>query len=169
MSWQRPLGIDPGGKGALVVYDKATDALLGAWDMPTIEERYGRALRKRLDRKALAALVRMIRDLYDVDGSVVEKVGGQPGQGSGFQFGDITGSMIQCLVDHDIEYEQITPGMWKKSMGLTNDKKTSTDLALKVFAAQKDMLYTKHKTQSKLLLRTDRCEAALLAKWGALR
>lgn len=153
-------GIDPGATGAVALYDEAAGRLLVV-DMPAIVEEVGKSKRRRVDPVGLGDLLDMARDVYGVEDWLVEQVGGMPGQGSGFQFGFGAGLIHMGLVDRGARFRKVTPGMWKKQLGVPKDKREA--------AARADVLFPAHRAQfrnDRGTVRPDRAEAALLAMWG---
>lgn len=66
---------------------------------------------------------------------MVENVHAMPGQGvtSMFNFGKNFGFIQGALSSQFIQYELVSPQKWKREFGVTNDKNTSIDCAIRLF------------------------------------
>lgn len=105
------IGIDPGKNGGI------------AWIKDS-----GKAEAERLNIEKLASRLRVLT----ANGSrptvcYLEKVHSMPKQGvsSTFSFGMNYGIIIGHLMALGVNYELVTPPVWKKAMGVTADKRTS--------------------------------------------
>ena len=64
--------------------------------------------------------------------TVIEKVGGYVGGSGGnigsamFRFGESSGALKAFLIAAGIPYEEVTPGVWQKGVGVTCRKKTES-------------------------------------------
>jgi crossover junction endodeoxyribonuclease RuvC len=150
------LGIDPGKSGALALYDPATGAL-EVEDVPTLQI----GSKRTLDHYALARTV----DNWARHNPVVylELVGSMPGEGhaGAFDFGRTSGLLCGVCAAHFLRIEWVTPGVWKRALGVKGDKDVSRQRA--------SALLPRH---SGLWLRKKddgRAEAALIAYYGAGR
>ena len=140
------LGIDPGSvSGAwAAIY---ADGKMVCGDLPVVDRTINPA-----------ELARLIRSL-NPDRAIVEQVGARPGQGvsSMFAFGRGYGCILGVLGACEVPVTMVTPGRWKKAMGLDSDKEKSRSLAIRTwphsgsFARKKD---------------AGRAEAGLIALWG---
>lgn len=151
------LGIDPGFNGAVAAISVGAPRTVTLHDMPVSTSLTGK---KNIDTKALAALLEMYAGTTAL--AVLERVGAAPGQGvsSMFRFGQGFGQIQGILAAFKIRTLEPMPSVWKPSMGLSDDKRASLELAkatfpdwAKCFSRQKD---------------DGRAEAALLA-WFGLR
>lgn len=177
------VGVDPGGKGALALYRPNAEPLppppgldvqplpmpkLMVWDMPMREEQTTKnAFKSVLDLTALHKLAALLVDSYGAQRVVIEKVGGMPGQGSGFTFGWNTGVVHMAFIACGVTPEIVSPGTWKKDAQVPADKKLAVNCADATFPDYVSEFRRPHATQKgKLVVRPDRAEAALLAWWG---
>jgi crossover junction endodeoxyribonuclease RuvC len=145
------LGVDPGQGGALAILDSA-GAFQCVADLPTISDKSltwidGAQLRATL-RNAIGG--RPCR-------AIVERVSSMPKQGvaSSFAFGVAFGSILSVLQAMELPLVLVTPAVWKRSLGLTADKRASLHRARLLFPAA-DLRLAKH---------DGRAEALLLAHW----
>lgn len=158
---ERPLilGIDPGYKGALALYDVCAGALIEVMDMP-INSYMGPDGRQKTEIKMmdLALFLDLNRDL--IRGAIIEEVGAQPKDGkvSAFNFGKSTGILHGVIAANMIPIFSIRPAVWKTNMGLSADKNLSIQKA-KVLFPNHTTLFLRKKDDG-------RAEAALLAKYG---
>lgn len=150
------VGIDPGMKGAIALLDGSR---LVIHDMPVIPAPTGKTV---LELDSLGKILRP-----DVDAicpercfAVLEKVSPRPGEGvsSSFRFGQGYGSIEMALVGHGWERNYVTPTVWKKYFGLSQDKGASRALAIQRFPAHADLF--------KRVKDDGRAEAALLTLYA---
>lgn len=181
------VGVDPGGKGALALYRPNAEPItlqppagsglepttmqnpkLIVWDMPTREVQVTKnKFKTELDLDALHKLAALLVDSYGAQRVVIEKVGGMPGQGSGFTFGWNCGVVHMAFISCGITPEIVSPGQWKKDAQVPADKKEAVKCADATFPDYVGEFRRPHATQKgKLVVRPDRAEAALLAWWG---
>ena len=113
------IGIDPGKNGGI------------AWIKDS-----GKAEAERLNIEKLASRLRVLT----ANGSrptvcYLEKVHSMPKQGvsSTFSFGMNYGIIIGHLMALGVNYELVTPSVWKKAMGVTADKRTSIKRCKELF------------------------------------
>jgi crossover junction endodeoxyribonuclease RuvC len=146
------IGFDPGLTGALgiVSADGAHELVI---DLPIVRDRSlawvdGSALQSTL-LEAIGG--RQTR-------AVVERVSAMPRQGiaSAFLFGVGFGSILSVLQALHIPLEFVTPGVWKKSFGLSKDKHASLHKARLMFPTA-ELHLAKH---------DGRAEALLIAEFG---
>jgi hypothetical protein len=149
------MGIDPGQKGYIVVYD-------------TSKRQYYK------EPLASETLVDFLEQFAHLDCmAVIEKVGAMPGQGrtSIFTFGYNAGRVVGILEAMGIPYTHVTPQKWQKEMWDSNDKIT--------IAGKVDNKRTSHQAAKRLhpnmsFKRTDKCktfddnmvDATLLCDYG---
>ena len=143
------LGIDPGFKGALAFLDTST-RLVAAHAMPTEKRSNGKTY---LDAPATARLI----ESTGPDEAWIEDVYSSPQMGvtSAFSFGEGKGVLVGVLAALRVPVRLVAPSVWKGKMGLTSDKDSTKRFARALFA--KSTLSTEGK-----------CEAALIAQYGAL-
>lgn len=111
-------GIDPGTTGAIAWVGDDGSVIVA--DLPMIEVRVGKTLRKRLNVPAL-------RDMIDARRPVaayVEEVATRPGEGAvgAFSFGRGFGQIEGLLAGLSIAVAHVKPQSWKRGMGITGDK-----------------------------------------------
>lgn len=177
------VGVDPGGKGALALFRPNAAPLppppgldvtpapmpkLIVWDMPTRDVQVTKnKFKTELDLAGLHKLALLLVDSYGAQRIVIEKVGGMPGQGSGFTFGWNCGVVHMAFISAGITPEIVSPGQWKKDAQVPADKKEAVKCADATFEGYESEFRRPHATQKgKQVVRPDRAEAALLAWWG---
>jgi crossover junction endodeoxyribonuclease RuvC len=124
------IGIDPGVKGAYAVYmNQAVDC----HDLPTLTIKVNKSEKVQLD---LHRLYQMLK-CYEVFSPhvVIEQVNAMPKQGitSAFNFGFTNGALHSMIVCLGYPLSTITPGVWKRAMGIASieDKADRKDAARK--------------------------------------
>lgn len=145
------IGIDPGVTGALALLD-TNGVLLDAQDMPN--DNNGRVTIPL----ACSIIGQWCNDFY-VQCAVVEHVGSMPGQGvsTTFKFGRATGVAETLPLLFSLPVHLITPAVWKRHLGLTKDKDSSRQLAIRLWPTMATTVFrTKASGQA-------RADAALLA------
>jgi crossover junction endodeoxyribonuclease RuvC len=146
------IGIDPGITGAIAVLS-ADGTVEHLADLPVMRDRS----LAWIDGGQLQGLL-----LDAIRGrtarAVVERVSSMPKQGvaSSFAFGVGFGSILSVLQAMHIGIELVTPAVWKRSLGLSSDKRASLDKARLLFPA----------TELHLAKHDGRAEALLLAHWA---
>ena len=150
------LGIDPGATGAFAWVDSAGGgALIAVMDMPMMEVRG----KKRASISGVCSLMAM----RPVDLVIIEAVHSMPGQGvaSSFAFGYGAGALEGSATALGLSVELVRPVTWKKAAGAPADKGACRQMcqrywpgAAALFARARD---------------DGRADAALLARWAALR
>jgi crossover junction endodeoxyribonuclease RuvC len=149
------IGIDPGLTGALAVLDSA-GIVECVRDLPIIRDRS----LAWVDGSQLQSIL-----LAAIGGrtahAIVERVSAMPRQGvaSSFQFGVGFGSILSVLQAMHISVELITPTVWKRSLGLSKDKRASLYKARLLFPMA-ELHLAKH---------DGRAEALLLAHYAIMR
>lgn len=149
------LGIDPGSKGALAFYDG--DELI-VYDMPVMEIRKGKSIRKRFDPHGMMDI---LRDPINIcKHAFVEQVSAQPGNGAAqaFTYGWMVGGIDSCLAADCIPVSYVTPMKWKKSLQCPREKDGAR------LRASQLMPQFAHNWQLKK--HDGRAEAALIAYYG---
>ena len=106
----RLVGIDPGFKGGIAVFDD--EKVIFCCPMPILTVKVGKKDRNRIDGKTIAKL---LRD-YTVDQVTIEQVHAFPGQGGvgNFSFGQNFGTLLGIFEAIGIQYKEISPMKWKK-------------------------------------------------------
>jgi len=150
------VGIDPGLTGAVAVLDPAGE-LERLADLPVI--RAGRRL-AWVDGGALQSILIEVLQGRPAR-AIVERVSAMPRQGvaSAFNFGVGFGSVLAVLQTMHIGVELVTPGVWKRGLGLSSDKRASLDKARLLYPGA-ELHLAKHE---------GRAEALLLAYWAHYR
>lgn len=147
------LGIDPGKSGCVMLINQEADIVYW-FDIPT----YKREM-------AWSVLFEKLKNLQVHSESIVaclvekqqimHKTGSKSALGIGYRYGAII-ACLRCMFP-DLRIDEITPSIWKKKLGLTQEKKDSVLLCEKLFGVQD--FYR----GSRGGLKHDRCEALLLA------
>lgn len=113
------LGIDPGTTGAFALLDAESGAYVHVNDMPVISD-------MSLSWVNGGELQHLL--LSAINGrpatAIIERVSAMPKQGitSTFNFGVAFGSILSTVQTLRIPIELVTPGQWKRQMGLTAEK-----------------------------------------------
>lgn len=143
------LGIDPGLSGAFCCL--APDgSIQGIGDLPVAG--------KSIDAANFALVVRSLEPKR----AIVEMVSAMPGQGvtSMFRFGQAVGAVQGVLGALAVPVFWVTPGKWKRALGVTADKETARLRAIETWPeSAKNFALKKHH---------GRAEAALIARWALL-
>lgn len=151
------IGIDPGINGAVAFID-GRSGKASVFDLPRKTDVH------RLDGYALAILLRANASAGEDQRVFVEQLHGSSGHTGGAGMAQ-TGAMMQSVgiilgaVDCTrFPVHMVTPQRWKKSFGLTKDKKGSLAAARQLYPQlQSDLARVKD---------ADRAEALLIAHWG---
>ncbi len=145
------LGLDPGLSGAYAIV-AANGHLCRVEDLPTM----GAGARVAINGGELADILRTI----DIDLAVIELVGAMPKQGaaSTWKFAQACGQVRGVLEALQVPIMWVTPGQWKRSLGLSADKEAARALAIEAWP---DM-----RGQFSLKKHHGRAEAALIARYG---
>jgi|TARA_B110000908_G_scaffold21653_1_gene24448 crossover junction endodeoxyribonuclease RuvC len=124
------LGIDPGKKGALALFDPS-DNSMNIMDMPT---------QPKLTKKGEDTNYAMLGQLMEPPAGVLvhcmlENVWSMPREGvsSAFAFGLNNGALLMGLSVHKIPFQLVTAAKWKKYYGLSSDKGASRAMATQRF------------------------------------
>lgn len=145
------IGIDPGVTGALALLS-TEGVLIDAQDMPNDNN-------GRVTIPLAVAILHEWCNNYLVQCAVVEHVGSMPGQGvsTTFKFGRATGVAETLPLLFSLPVHLITPSVWKRQLGLSRDKDSSRQLAIRLWPT---MATTTFRTKASGQARAD---AALLA------
>jgi crossover junction endodeoxyribonuclease RuvC len=129
------IGIDPGARGAVAILESG-GKLTHVFDMPAVEIMSGGKLKRRVSPEMLASELRLYADQGAV--AVVEQVGAMPGQGvtSMFAFGESFGLVKGVLAGLGVVTSTVTPGKWKKALGVNAGKDGSRAKAAQLWPSQ---------------------------------
>jgi crossover junction endodeoxyribonuclease RuvC len=149
-------GIDPGLSGAVAILGH-DGTLLNVFDLPTVEEVHGKGTRNRISPALLQD--ELIGDVR-VGVAFIEHVSSSPQMGvtSAFRMGEAFGAVLAVLQCCGIRTELVRPQVWKKALGLGQDKDVSRARAIEMFPDQSGLFKRK--------MDHDRAEAALIAEYG---
>lgn len=149
------LGIDPGTRGALAVFDFERNELVTVIDVPTLPKTKKYV---DIDMPALGQFIGAYAERIQL--AVIEEVGSRPGEGrqTVFNFGFAAGAVAMAVASYLIPVFHTPPGVWKPLMGLSRDKNLSRIRA--------SAFFPKHAALFKRVMDDGRAEAALLAKFG---
>lgn len=150
------IGIDPGSSGATAILDHEGN-LIEVWDIPTVEIKSGKTVKKRISPEMFAA---ELRNWQDAAHCYTEKVSAMPGQGvsSMFQFGESLGIIRGIMAGMAIPTTLVPPATWKRDMKLPIGKEWSRQRAAQ--------MWPKHAREFARVKDDGRAEAALLGLWG---
>jgi crossover junction endodeoxyribonuclease RuvC len=149
-------GIDPGLSGAICIFD-VDKGMLTILDMPTVEVKSGKTMKRKLSEPMLAELLRP----HGIEHCALEQVGAMPGQGvsSMFSFGQSYGAIRGVLAGLQVPITMVTPAKWMKDLKLNGGKDGSRQRASELFPAYAPS-FSRVKDNG-------RSDAALLAYWLA--
>lgn len=157
------LGVDPGLSGALAFLDPATRDLT-TFAMPVEHRSNGKSY---VDAPALARMIESAR----IDEAWVEDVYSSPQMGvvSAFSFGEGKGTLIGVLAACGVPVRLVSPSVWKAKLGLSLPKGLPKKEAKRLGKAKaKAMARALFPRAGKNLSNEGKCEAALIAQYGAL-
>jgi crossover junction endodeoxyribonuclease RuvC len=148
-------GIDPGASGAVAILTEEGH-FVKVFDMPVLEMKVGKAIKRRVSADLLAHEV----SLYPNAIAMLEQVSAMPGQGvsSMFAFGESYGIVKGVFAAFKIPAHLVTPNKWKKAMELNASKDGSRAKAIQMWPEQAAMF--------KRVKDDGRAEACLLAEFG---
>ena len=154
------LAIDPGVTGAMACIRDHDDQHPVSMDLATKTTKVRGKVRTEIDIATLFTDFVCLVNLYHPDAIIIERVGSAPGQGvaSSFKFGEAYGIVRAIAETTRIPVYYVTPQEWKRTVGVTKDKKTSVAKAEQIFSGCKFARVKDH----------NRAEAILLAFWGYL-
>lgn len=114
------VGIDPGISGAIAWLDQH-GSLLKIEDMPVMEIKVGKGLRRKL---VPALLANMFDPPHQPTKVYLEEVSSRPGEGAvgAFSFGRGFGQIEGILAAMEIPMELVHPAKWKKALSVPADK-----------------------------------------------
>lgn len=149
------LGIDPGLKGAIALYNEK--GLQSVLEIPTVKSS-GRG------REVLWASLNQQWDelFFWADHVFLERVNARPldGGSSAFKFGSIYGGLRGLIVAKLIPYTLVTPGTWMKVMGVGRGSKEASCLRAEQLFPTEGFRGPKGGKKDGV------AEAALIAKYG---
>lgn len=154
------IGIDPGVTGAVAFLD-TQDWTLGVIDMPTIDIVIAGKDRREPAPSALAGLFREIKPILVVSEKLQNMGAAHSSPDALFKMGRWRGHIEGLVAMGELPFESPYPSVWKKTMGLTADKERSRLRA--------NALFPKCTNFWRFKKDHDRCEAAMLALYGALQ
>jgi crossover junction endodeoxyribonuclease RuvC len=146
------IAFDPGMSGGFAALSPQAE-ILACFDLPTI----GEGAQRRIDAANLSDTIRE-HGPYRV--AIVEQVGARPGQGvsSMFRFGQAYGTLLGVIGALAIPVRHVSPGKWKKALGLNGEAEMSRARAIETWPQHAEMFARKKDH--------NRAEAALLALYG---
>lgn len=150
------VGIDPGISGALAWVSDEGGHLIRVADMPTILVNG----KKKVSPQQLVAVLEEHDDLIKM--VAIEEVGAMPGQGvtSMFGFGYSAGILAGVCAGLKLPVSLYRPALWKRAAGVPTDKGACRQMAQRLWPGCRDFDLVKN---------DGRAEAALLARWVALK
>lgn len=151
------IGVDPGNSGAIAVMTNK-GRLVNIIDMPTVEVKIGKSIKRRVSPEILAHELNRFRG-REVQGWV-ELVTAMPGQGvsSMFAFGESFGIVKGVMAACGIGIFTVSASKWKKSMDLNAAKDGSRVKAMQLWPECSKM-FVRAKDDG-------RAEACLIAEYG---
>lgn len=158
------IGIDPGLKGAIALYDASR---LRIYDMPVHSVTRGKTEKLRVDLHGLSELIGRVAEMGPML-AVLEDVGGMPGQSApaAFSFGWACGALAASLAAHRVPFRMVQPQAWKKHFKIRGDKDDALALATQLMP-QHAHLWAARRGNGDAHLRAGRAEAALIARYAA--
>jgi crossover junction endodeoxyribonuclease RuvC len=149
-------GIDPGLAGALAFLDPGNPSTVEIFDIPVHLLTRGGKAKREIDIASLAGILASHRPVH----VFIEQVGAMPGQGvsSVFAFGKGYGIVLGILGAHGIPVTLVTPGVWKRSLGVLRAKDAAR--------ARASQLLPQCAGQWPLKKDHGKAEASLLALYG---
>lgn len=132
--------------------------MLTILDMPTVEVKSGKTMKRRLSEPMLAELLRP----HDIEHVALEQVGSMPGQGvsSTFNFGQTYGGIRGVLAGLRIPITMVTPAKWTRDMKVSGGKDANRQRAAQLFPA--------YAASFSRVKDDGRADSALLAYWLAI-
>lgn len=159
-------GIDPGLTGAIAIYDRDADKLVGVWDIPTVKELISGRQRRRLDMPALHLHMTVLGQ-WNVALIGIEKVQGWGGKdqsaSAAFQFGYVYGK-IESAAEIVAPVADVRPDVWKMREKVPGDAEAIVKMASEAFPEHAGRF-----VGPKGGPLHDRAEAALLSRYFARR
>ena len=158
------IGIDPGAKGAIAAWDGGKR--MTVVDMPSQQIQVGRAVKYRVDARALFDLLPSMAN-GEPAFVALERVGGMPGQSaaSTFTFGFSAALAYAAIVIAKMPMTHPTPQTWKKRLGVPGKKDAGFQGNIARMAGER---FPEHAHLWATATRLDRAEAALLALYASI-
>jgi crossover junction endodeoxyribonuclease RuvC len=150
------VGVDAGISGAWAAVKDGQ--LIALDDVPTA----GDGTKRMISGVLLAdAWARLAEREGPIDRVVIERVGAMPGQGvsSMFRFGFACGVVEGVAGGLNRPVQYVTPQVWKRHFGLSQDKDASRQLAIQMWPELAPLAFKFKHSHGK-------AEAALIAVWG---
>jgi crossover junction endodeoxyribonuclease RuvC len=143
------IGIDPGLKGAIACVGGEYPEI---WDMPILNGHVNVIFLRNL-------LQGWEEEYHGIDMVYIEQQQAMPGQGvsSTFKTGANYGALLALLTLLAMPFDIVSPGVWKRTMGLTKDKEVSREKAIHLFP-DSTLFFQRKKDEG-------RAEALLLAEY----
>lgn len=163
----RVIGVDPGVRGALAIWDGLHLICLA---LPIIAVRRGGKSRSEVDATAFSHLIDEEAKLL-ISAAYVEQVGAMPTDGpiQAFAFGKAYGVIIGVLAAHYIPITFVSPIRWRNRVGVLKgekgDKAPSILRATECFPRHADYWSAK-RGNGDAATRSGKAEAALIALHG---
>lgn len=165
----RVLGIDPGTKGALALFQPSHSPRISVFPFPTVTLRIGNKSRTRLDFDACWLLLLGLTATYEPDMAFIEDVngfGGNPNAtaAAGGVLMATAGALEMALVATETPRQKVTPSVWTKAMKVKAKTSKERKDASRVLASQ---LFPESANLFSRVKDDGAAEAALLAYYGA--
>jgi len=161
------LGIDPGLDGALCIYTAPLPHAINGpagtvdiIDMPTVEIKIGKSIKRRLDYQQVAGWLDIVA--RGVTLAALEDVTASPQMGvsSAFAFGELYGAVRMAVAANAVPIHLVRPNIWKSRFGLLRQTKDASRAAASRIAPA----FSHHWPLKK---HDGRAEAFLLAVYGS--
>lgn len=156
------IGIDPGVNGAIAFLYGERFEHLAIFDIPVLEIKKGKSVRKRIDMDGLMNIIHGgTLEPTGLEHAYVEQVSAQPGSGvaASFTFGFACGAIEMALVTSFTPFTYVSAMKWKKELSVPKDKDGA-----RLRASQ---LLPEHAGKWNLKKHHNRAEAALIALYGS--
>lgn len=169
------VGIDPGLTGAIAVIESDIGGdgiyshfVIDVFDIP-VEPNGNGKVKNRVHAAALDDILQLVephliileKQMYRPVFRPGSKKPAPAGGSSTFSLGDTYGVIRTCCALTDGEVKEISPTVWKKSLGLGKNKRDSIDLSQTLYPE-----VVKLPRPVKLVKHHNRAEAVLLAHYG---
>lgn len=120
------VGVDPGNKGAIAVFDESTAGLVQLLDMPLSDVGLKTKSKDSVNASAISDLLKFVNPSI----VVIEQVGARKGEGAAnsFYFGYGYGLFIGVCRCLEIPVKHVTPSEWKKHFNLIKKPKSDSCL-----------------------------------------
>lgn len=157
------LSADPGITGAICSYDTQLGRIQ-THDMPVVERKTGRTVKKMLNEVEVILLFGLYRDL-GVQHFFVEQVSGLPGQSAprAFNFGWGYGTLRMAAMANGMQLHAVPAATWKNAMRAPKDKLSAIQRANELMPHSAALWAKGSGDQAQ---RSGRAEAAMLALYA---